>query len=196
MFSLRLMYRHFQDLQLANSLYKGEKPAFKELYNRYADNLLRLAMAKLPSPQDAEDCVQEIFCNFWQHCLAMTSPFQDINLEAYLVTCVKNYTFSYYKKKLQGQLLKQQVEMNAAYSESNTEEYLSQQEITRLLQDELGGMPEQMRKVFELSRHEDLSIREIASELDLSEQTVKNHMGRALRRLRLRLGPQLINMFL
>ncbi len=43
--------------------------------------------------RDAEDCVQEVFCNFWQHCLDRQSPFADINLEAYLVTSVKHYVY-------------------------------------------------------------------------------------------------------
>ncbi|OQP54553.1 hypothetical protein A4H97_21530 [Niastella yeongjuensis] len=189
------MYRLFSDLDLANALYKGDSHAFKELYTRHAEGLLRLAMAKLGFEQDAEDCVQEVFCNFWQHCLDRQSPFLSINLEAYLVTSVKHYVFRHYKKQLQSKLVKQQMAAETLYAEA-VEDRVAQQEITRLLQHELEDMPEQMRKVFEMSRRQHLSIQQIATELDLSEQTVKNHMGRALRRLRLRLGPQLLNFFL
>lgn len=190
------MYRLLSDLELANALYKGDSHAFKELYNRHAESLLRMAMAKLGYEQDAEDCVQEVFCNFWQHCLDRQTPFLSINLEAYLVTAVKHYVFRHYKKQLQSKLIKQQMAAEMPYAEAGVENRFAQQEITRLLQHELEDMPEQMRKVFEMSRRQHLSIQEIATELHLSEQTVKNHMGRALRRLRVRLGPQLLNFFL
>lgn len=190
------MHTYYSDLELANSLYSGDTLAFKELYNRYADNLLRLAITKTTMLQDAEDCVQEVFCNFWQHCLDRTTPFTEMNLEAYLVTAVKHYTFRYYKKQLQGKLMKELAVENISSANRTTDEYLNQQEIMRLLQHELEEMPEQMRKVFEMSRRQDYSIKEIATQLNLSEQTVKNHMGRALRRLRLRLGPQLLTLFL
>lgn len=190
------MYTHLSDLELANTLYNGDAVAFKELYDRYADNLLHLAIAKIDTLQDAEDCVQEVFCNFWQHCLDRPNPFEDINLEAYLVTSVKHYTFRHYKRRLRAKIMQEQVGRTSPESGRSTEEYLSRQEIMGLLQDELDDMPDQMRKVFEMSRSQDLSIKEIASRLDLSEQTVKNHMSRALRRLRLRLGPQLMSVFL
>jgi len=190
------MYRFFSDLKLANALCKKDSLAFKELYNRHAASLLRLAIAKLHFSQDAEDCVQEVFCNFWQHCMDRQSPFLEINLEAYLVTSVKNYTFRYYKKRLQIQVTEQQTMLNTSYSERPAEDSFTEKEITRMLHKELEVMPEQMRRVFEMSRHHNLSIQEIATELDLSQQTVKNHMGRAIRRLRTRLGHQLRSIFL
>jgi RNA polymerase sigma-70 factor (family 1) len=190
------MYTHLSDLELANTLYNGNTVGFKELYSRHADKLLHLAIAKIDSLQDAEDCVQEVFCNFWQHCLDRPAPFQDINLEAYLVTSVKHYVFRYYRRQLRSKIIQEQVVRNTPESGSTTEEYLSSLDIMGLLREELDDMPEQMRKVFEMSRSQDLTIKEIAFRLELSEQTVKNHMSRALRRLRLRLGPQLLSLFL
>jgi DNA-directed RNA polymerase specialized sigma24 family protein len=49
-------------------------------------------------------------------------------------------------------------------------------------------MPDTMRKSFELSRKENLSVKEIAEQMELSEQTVKNNLSMALQRLRLKLN--------
>ncbi|HEY6900967.1 MAG TPA: sigma-70 family RNA polymerase sigma factor [Puia sp.] len=190
------MHTLHSDLQLANALCEGNTDAFRVLYNRHAESLLHLAFSRLNSLPDAEDCVQEVFCNFWQHCLERSTPFQEINLEAYLVTSVKNFTLRFYQKQLKSRLIQEQMLQTTSPTDQSTEEYISQQDILHLLKEELEEMPQQMRKVFELSRRENLSIREIASHLDLSEQTVKNHMSKALRRLRLRLGPQLLSLFL
>jgi RNA polymerase sigma-70 factor (ECF subfamily) len=48
-------------------------------------------------------------------------------------------------------------------------------------------LPTQCRSVFRLSRQEDLSMKEIAARLDISEKTVENHLGNALKKLRLSL---------
>ncbi len=55
------------------------------------------------------------------------------------------------------------------------------------LQSEIAEMPDRMREIFVLNHQQELSIREIALRLSLSEQTVKNQLGRALKRLRFRL---------
>jgi RNA polymerase sigma-70 factor, ECF subfamily len=51
----------------------------------------------------------------------------------------------------------------------------------------LSELPEQCRTVFQLSRFEELKYREIASRLSISEKTVENHMGKALKLLRIKL---------
>jgi RNA polymerase sigma-70 factor (ECF subfamily) len=52
----------------------------------------------------------------------------------------------------------------------------------------IAALPEQMRRVFELSRFEGMKYTEIASELDISVKTVETQMSRALARLREKLS--------
>jgi RNA polymerase sigma-70 factor (ECF subfamily) len=66
-----------------------------------------------------------------------------------------------------------------------SDEQLLLKEVTQTVDAELSKMPVNMRQCFRLSRYEDKSIREIAAELKLSEQTVKNNISEALRRLRI-----------
>lgn len=63
----------------------------------------------------------------------------------------------------------------------------------------IADMPEQMRKIFELSRFEGLKYKQIAEELNISPKTVETQMSRALAKLRQRLAEYLtsfIAMFL
>jgi RNA polymerase sigma-70 factor (ECF subfamily) len=61
---------------------------------------------------------------------------------------------------------------------------LDAKELESVINDEIASMSDTMRKAFVLSRHENKSIREIATELSLSEQTIKNNISQALDRLR------------
>ena len=60
-------------------------------------------------------------------------------------------------------------------------------ELEQQFREALNELPEQCRTVFQLSRFEELKYREIADKLDISVKTVENHMGKALKLLRLKL---------
>jgi len=67
------------------------------------------------------------------------------------------------------------------------EEKIVSTQLNEQLSNALRELPEQCRTVFQLSRFEDLKYREIATQLGISEKTVENQMGKALRLLRMKL---------
>jgi RNA polymerase sigma-70 factor (ECF subfamily) len=60
--------------------------------------------------------------------------------------------------------------------------------LVELIEKEVAALPAKMRIVFELSRKANLTHREIAGQLDISEETVKKHIHHALKQLRVKLG--------
>jgi RNA polymerase sigma-70 factor (ECF subfamily) len=64
---------------------------------------------------------------------------------------------------------------------------LSSKELEHKLNAALNELPEQCRTIFQLSRFDELKYREIAAKLGLSEKTVENQMGKALKLLRIKL---------
>ncbi|MBO9574037.1 MAG: sigma-70 family RNA polymerase sigma factor, partial [Chitinophagaceae bacterium] len=65
---------------------------------------------------------------------------------------------------------------------------IAHREANALLQKALDTLPPQRRKVFELSRLEGLKYEEIASQLNVSRETVKRHLSEATKNLRTILG--------
>lgn len=63
------------------------------------------------------------------------------------------------------------------------EDDLMAKELAQLIEQEVEEMPSTMKNVFTLSRHHALSIKDIALQLSLSEQTVKNNISLAINRL-------------
>jgi RNA polymerase sigma-70 factor (ECF subfamily) len=61
---------------------------------------------------------------------------------------------------------------------------LEVKELSELIEGEVSRLPTKMQQVFRMSREEDLSIADIAHKLNVSEQTVKNQLTEALKRLR------------
>lgn len=71
-------------------------------------------------------------------------------------------------------------------NESHTDKPMNK-ELEQQFREALNELPEQCRTVFQLSRFEELKYREIADKLNISVKTVENHMGKALKLLRLKL---------
>ena len=69
----------------------------------------------------------------------------------------------------------------------NAEDKLAAEQLNDRLRNALRELPEQCRTIFQLSRFEDLKYREIAVQLGISEKTVENQMGKALKLLRMKL---------
>jgi RNA polymerase sigma-70 factor (ECF subfamily) len=97
---------------------------------------------------------------------------------------------------LKHQKVKQAYESHSLYvmkqkSAPEAHEELASKTLQQKIREALLDLPEQCRTIFQLSRFEELKYREIAHQLNLSEKTVENQMGKALRILRLKLGDYL-----
>jgi len=77
--------------------------------------------------------------------------------------------------------------LNQAPAEADS--LLREKELALIIDRAIQDLPERMREIFQLSRHEHLSHKEIADKLGISELTVKTQVKRALRAIRINLGP-------
>ncbi|PTT03192.1 hypothetical protein DBR11_02935 [Pedobacter sp. HMWF019] len=72
--------------------------------------------------------------------------------------------------------------------EGTTDYPIREKQLQFVIDREIAGLPEKMREVFLMSRVSNLSHKEIAAQLGISEQTVSTQIKRALKILRSRLG--------
>ncbi|WP_316818012.1 RNA polymerase sigma-70 factor [Pedobacter nyackensis] len=169
------------DDKLLLGLQKGDQSAFKVLYDRYWKEVYKMIYRRLNDEEAAKDIVQNIFVNLWISRKAISI---ENTLAPYLNTAAKNRTISFYKKNLAD------FSRNSTFQDDqqqhSIEHKLEAKELNAFFKEEIENMPETMRKAFVLSREENKSIREIAAELSLSEQTIKNNISQALERLKKR----------
>lgn len=159
--------------------------SFRVLYERYWQGLLRSAMARLGDSAEAEDAVQEVFISFWKNRKAITI---EDDASAYLFGalkfCIIKKIDRAAKKGIHTPLEASSIR-NVAFTQT---ELLHFKELETIIEKEVGTLPPRMKEIYNLSRKEYLSIREIAERLHLSDQTVKNNLTEALKRLKSRLS--------
>ncbi|MFC3560919.1 RNA polymerase sigma factor [Pedobacter jamesrossensis] len=176
-------YKALTDNELFSLIQSGDKYAFEEIYDRF-NGLLYIYACKLVSDrEDARDIVQEIFVYLW------SNPNIKIKsqLSSYLYTAVRYKVFDWLdKNKSKSNYL---LSLGNFIEQGNciTEDYIREREFASIIEKEVSLLPAKMRQIFEMSRQQHLSQKEIAEILHLSDKTVKKQMSNALKVLRLKL---------
>jgi len=169
------------DQELLKAIAAGDEQAFHRLFNRYWKTLFSFVYRLTRDESHTKDILQDVFLYIWNN---RDTLYAGDSFLPYLNTVARSNVMMAFRKdkvRLQGV----DVLLNAVESPALTDDHLLFKEVKQSVDSELLKMPFNMRLCFQLSRFEDKSIRDIARELNLSEQTVKNNISEALRRLRI-----------
>lgn len=180
-----LTYSLLSDLELIALLKEGDAAAYTVVYNRYFNELYIHAYARLRDKEEAQDVVHELFATLWNKRAELMFK---SSLPAYLYTAVRN--------RILDVIAHQQVESRYVTSLQHfieegyciTDHQVRERQLAALIEKGISELPPKMRAIFELSRKHAMSHKEIAEQLNLSEQTVRTQVKNALRILRLKLG--------
>jgi RNA polymerase sigma-70 factor (ECF subfamily) len=138
-------------------------------------------MQKTNDREAARELVQAVFVAFFHYKRAAHTIG---SLRAYLYTMLKNGILDHYRHmKVQEQYKLYVVRQHATPHVNNVDEYVDTRELENQLREEILKLPPQCRQVFKLRREEELSNKEIARQMNISENTVEQHMRKALRLL-------------
>ncbi|NJD23226.1 MAG: RNA polymerase sigma-70 factor [Melioribacter sp.] len=166
------------DEGLIRSIKNKDGLAFKEVFKRYWQKLYIYAFNVLRDKDLCEDIIQEVFTDLW-----MRKDRSDItNLSAYLYKAVKFQIFKQFRQKKL--IINHSEQFDDFMSEHRVDELIEYKELQNRVENLISELPEQRRIIFQLSRNEELSNKEIASKLNISLQTVKNQITTALKSIR------------
>lgn len=155
--------------------------AFNELYNRHWDALFQAAYRVLKDPELAKDVIQEVFFDFWTRKESLELE----NVSGYLYRAVR---FQSLKQLRKAPLLDIHQEHFANVLGINfTEQQLDINQLEETLTESLDELPAKYKQIFEMSRFQNLSNKEIADKLDLSQRTVDWYLHTVLKHLKGRL---------
>ena len=160
---------------------------FNEWYHQHWELLFKLACKKTGSADDAYDLVHDLFADIWR---SMPELSDETAIRSYLVACLYHKIFNYFRSKGLREKHYKNLETFLAHQSTADPNYtLVQQEqeqenIQQAIEKEITGMPDKMKRIFIRNYYHDQSIAEIAGDLSLSRQTVKNQLHIASKRLR------------
>lgn len=139
-------------------------------------------MQKTNDREVARELVQGVFVAFFHYRSAAS---EISSLKAYLYTMLKNRILDHFRHhQVREQYKTYATHLQADAHVNDVDAYVDTRELEKCLQEEILKLPPQCRQVFRLRREEELSNKEIAHQLNISENTVEQHMRKALRLLR------------
>lgn len=166
--------------------------SFEHIFQKHYDELVRYAFTLLKEQDLAQDMVQKLFVNLWEkrdH-LEIQS-----NIRSYLFTAVYRTCLNKLKQIKEDRNKRVPLE-NEQIKAVTTDNFVIQGELEQSIARAMEKLPEKCREVFGLSRIKNYSYAEIAQALDISVKTVENHMGKALKMMRVELAEYLTLFFI
>lgn len=167
-----------QEQQLLIRLSEGEGAAFAAIFHEYKDRVYATALRLMGNHSHAEEIVQDVFMKIWLNRQVLP---QVTHFRAYLFTTARNHIFNtlkQYARERTGDL--SAVEPAC----KSTEEKVLGRDLERMLQHAVRQLPPQQERVYHLSKVEGRPRHEVADLLQLSPETVKVHLARAMRSIR------------
>ncbi|RQO72281.1 RNA polymerase sigma-70 factor [Pedobacter sp. KBW06] len=161
----------------------NNKDAFTDFYSHNFRKLILVSDKYVQSIPAAEEIVQDVFLKIWEE-KELLSEIKSI--KAYLYRSVVNASINFINR--QKNIEKHHLKIADNITPDDAERHDEENELIVLLYNEIELLPEKCQQVFKLSRMEGLKYRDIASQLSISEKTVENHMGNALKILRSRVS--------
>src|SRR5690606_5427721 len=152
---------------------------FDSIFNNWNKKVYHYALGKTNSKYIAEETVQRVFIKLWKNLSEKDIP---ASIEAQIFTISKTILLDIVKEETNRRKLLID-DKKEVWSESPLDIFQTK-ELDCRIQKAIESMPATRKEIFQLSRFEHLSYREIANKLSISPKTVENHIHSALKTLR------------
>ena len=170
--------------QLLERLKNDYEAAFKVIFNDFYPKLYYFVLEFIPLKDAAENIVQDTLVTLWNKRNELKD---DSNLTSYLFTVAKNNALKKLRDKKYSQKLFSntidvgELDLNVEALSTVDTSVCAFMDIEQIIKETLASLPPQVRKVFELSRFQEMKNREIAEELNISIKTVERHISKGIK---------------
>ncbi|MDZ4665986.1 MAG: RNA polymerase sigma-70 factor [Bacteroidota bacterium] len=182
-FAVNTLKVEFNGPEYWHKIQSGDKDVFENVFKTYYQVLCNYACSTVKDMDEAEEVVQNTFFNIWNK----RDVLEVKNLKAYLYRAVHNDCLNKIKHAKVRQVYAADYKATANVGYDDASQKLQGKELSSQINKAIDSLPEQCCNVFKLSRFEHMKYAEIAEYLGISVKTVENHMGKALKLLRVQL---------
>lgn len=161
------------DRELFQQIASDDERAFQQIFERFRSALLSYLVMFTKSSDEAKELTQEIFLKLWlnrEHLSGVESP------QHYIFTMARNKAVDYLRRAALDSRMRRNLWESIKEHRSVTEEQVFANEKSRLVDEAIYKLSLQKQIVFRLSRVEGLTHDQIAVQLNISKNTVKNHI--------------------
>ncbi len=169
--------RYSTEAALLQAVAAGNEQAFTQLFHQWQPFLATHIYRITESKELAEEIVQDVFLKIWQHRETLSAV---QNFKAYLVVVSKNHALNVLKKiSLELKNHKQWVKENTGT------EHLPDPRVPyySLLDEAVNSLSARQKQVYQLHRQQRLTYEQIARQLGISRESVKTHIGLAVKNI-------------
>ena len=178
------------DKALTDLLKDGNEPAFTEIYNRYWNKLYYIAYKLLKDTDSAEEIVQEVFLVLWKKRESLVIQ----SLTQYLAAMTRYAVYRHCAKEKQ---LKENENALGVLSAGDIAEIdVDNKILLEIIPNLSNKLPEKCRLVFQYNKLQDMSLSDVAEQLNISQKTAEGHLTKALRTIRGSLGASMSDFLL
>lgn len=172
-------YQNLSDNELIVFLREGNAAAYTEIYDRYFQLMFVFAYKKLRDEELSKDFVQELFGGIWEK---RSDLLDNANFIGFLYISMRNKILNFFAhQKVEGKFT-DYLEVYLKGASAEPSDYLiREKQLNLYIEKQIQQLPKKMRVIFELSRKEFLTHKEIASKLETSEHNVTKQITNALR---------------
>jgi RNA polymerase sigma-19 factor, ECF subfamily len=165
------------DLKLFKELQSGDEQAFTTIFRTYYEPLFRFAARFVREADAAENIVQEVFVKIWINRNKINIVY---DVKTYLYTAVKNHCLNFIKQGKRLSSIDENTEKIITSVKSPEDEFEKNEKL-KAINDAIERLPARCKKIFIMKKYDELSYKEIAEILNISINTVKTQMKRALK---------------
>jgi RNA polymerase sigma-70 factor (ECF subfamily) len=153
-----------------------DNKAFESYYKMHYKSFFVMAFRYLKNTEQAEEIVNDVFMKIWEDGSKISI---DSSLKSYIYRAIINRSLNELQKNKKD--LNLAVDLFHTQEESYELKEIEENELRIKLYNAIDLLPDQCKKVFQLSRFEELKQQEIADKMGISIKTVKNHITHALK---------------
>lgn len=174
-----------EDIELLSKVKTDDREAFDSLFLRYYPLLSDFCRFLGIGDDDGEDIIADVFLDLW---IKRERLYIHTSLKSYLYGAVKNRAYSLKRQNQKLQLLPEEYASDKAISDHLLpDEILLKKERRLMIERFVEELPEQGKLIFLMNWQHQLEHHEIAEILNISVNTVKTHIYRAINYFRKRL---------
>ena len=182
---------HADDEVLLKLIEEGNCQAFDVLFEKHWQNAYSEAYKRLRNQDNAKDIVQEIFVHIWVNRQTLKIK----NLPAYLHISIRNKVINFMAKEKPIHHFFDQLD-NIAEKNSLADANLLSKDFFNSYEALLNALPPRRQIIFRLHYQEDISTKEISKRMGVTQKTVQNQLGKAIKTLKVTLLRILIITFI